>query len=365
MILPIKLSAVAISATLLAGGTAFTSALHKDVTLTVDGVSTPVQGLALTVDDVLRNSGVTLGARDLVYPSAGSSVENGQTIVVQYAKELVLDVDGTPRTLYTTATTLDSALADYRVHELADSKLSVSRSMSLPREGLTVTVTTPKRVMLHIGGKAKAVTTTATTVAELLAEKNVSMSSEDTIKPDLFASVREGTKVTLDRVEVTTRTKTESVPFTTVKRKDATLWRGETTVIRSGKTGKARRTYEITTVNGKVTRTSVLAEKTLTKSIDEVIRVGTKATSSGTGLNLARAAMWDRIARCESGGNWSINTGNGYYGGLQFSLSTWNSVGGRDFAASPNQASRAEQITVANRLYAKAGLAPWGCRHAA
>ena len=71
--------------------------------------------------------------------------------------------------------------------------------------------------------------------------------------------------------------------------------------------------------------------------------------------------MWDSIARCESGGNWSINTGNGYYGGLQFLTSTWLSSGGGDFAPRADLASRAEQITVANRLYAKVGTSPWGC----
>ena len=102
-----------------------------------------------------------------------------------------------------------------------------------------------------------------------------------------------------------------------------------------------------------------------------VVRVGTKsrpvASSSGSGgaINLARADMWDRIAECESGGNWSINTGNGYYGGLQFSISSWNYNGGDDFASRPDLASRAEQITVANRYYEKAGLSPWGCAHAA
>ena len=74
---------------------------------------------------------------------------------------------------------------------------------------------------------------------------------------------------------------------------------------------------------------------------------------------------WDAVAACESGGNWAINTGNGYYGGLQFALATWRGVGGTDFAAYPHQASREEQITVANRLYAQRGLQPWGCRHAA
>ena len=75
--------------------------------------------------------------------------------------------------------------------------------------------------------------------------------------------------------------------------------------------------------------------------------------------------MWDRIAQCESGGRWNINTGNGYYGGLQFATASWLANGGDDFAPRADLASRAEQITVANRYYAKAGLGPWGCAHAA
>ena len=75
--------------------------------------------------------------------------------------------------------------------------------------------------------------------------------------------------------------------------------------------------------------------------------------------------MWDKIAKCESTNNWSINTGNGYYGGLQFSYQTWLGNGGGDFAQRADLATREQQITVANRLYARAGLQPWGCRHAA
>ena len=70
--------------------------------------------------------------------------------------------------------------------------------------------------------------------------------------------------------------------------------------------------------------------------------------------------MWDRIAQCESGGNWHINTGNGYYGGLQFAQSTWLANGGADFASRADLASREQQITVANRLYAKSGLQALG-----
>ena len=68
---------------------------------------------------------------------------------------------------------------------------------------------------------------------------------------------------------------------------------------------------------------------------------------------------WDRLAQCESGGNWHINTGNGYYGGLQFSASTWNAFGGNEFASTADQASREEQIYVAEKVLAQQGWGAW------
>ncbi|MGQ3382348.1 transglycosylase family protein [Glutamicibacter sp. TV12E] len=68
------------------------------------------------------------------------------------------------------------------------------------------------------------------------------------------------------------------------------------------------------------------------------------------------ASTWDKLAQCESGGNWSINTGNGYYGGLQFSLSTWKAFGG---SGMPNQASKAEQIRIATKVQASQGWGAW------
>lgn len=73
--------------------------------------------------------------------------------------------------------------------------------------------------------------------------------------------------------------------------------------------------------------------------------------------------VWDQLAQCESGGNWAINTGNGYYGGLQFDLSTWAGYGGLEFAERPDLASREQQIIVAERLHAARGFQPWpACR---
>jgi hypothetical protein len=74
-------------------------------------------------------------------------------------------------------------------------------------------------------------------------------------------------------------------------------------------------------------------------------------------------SVWDDLAMCEASGNWAANTGNGYYGGLQFSLGTWTGYGGAEFAEYPHEATRAEQIIVAERLRAARGYQPWpACR---
>jgi hypothetical protein len=73
--------------------------------------------------------------------------------------------------------------------------------------------------------------------------------------------------------------------------------------------------------------------------------------------------VWDRLAQCEASGNWAANTGNGYYGGLQFSHSTWLGYGGGTYADYPHQATREEQIATAERLRAARGYQPWpACR---
>ncbi|XUL90424.1 transglycosylase family protein [Streptomyces galilaeus] len=73
----------------------------------------------------------------------------------------------------------------------------------------------------------------------------------------------------------------------------------------------------------------------------------------------ATASEWDTVAQCESGGNWSINTGNGYYGGLQFSASTWAAYGGTAYASTANQASKSQQIAVAEKVLASQGKGAW------
>ncbi|GAB3588464.1 transglycosylase family protein [Calidifontibacter terrae] len=179
-------------------------------------------------------------------------------------------------------------------------------------------------------------------------------------------------------------TSTQSLAFGVVRHTDSSLAKGKIEVTRNGVAGIQRVTVTNTVFNGKVTRSVITKRETVKAPVAKVITVGTKtvapkpvapkrtttttprttAPSTG-GLDLRRAAMWDRIAQCESTGNWSINTGNGYYGGLQFDIGTWLGAGGGRFAARPDLASRAQQITIANKVYDSRGLGPWGCAHAA
>lgn len=87
-----------------------------------------------------------------------------------------------------------------------------------------------------------------------------------------------------------------------------------------------------------------------------VIAVTSMLVLAAPAVAHADSVDWDAVAACESGGNWAINTGNGYYGGLQFSLGTWQSNGGRGM---PHTASRAEQIRVAEATLRTQGIGAW------
>jgi hypothetical protein len=106
---------------------------------------------------------------------------------------------------------------------------------------------------------------------------------------------------------------------------------------------------------------SVALRRGLTRSA--VALAGGAVVASGmiaaTTTSASAATGWDEVAACESGGDWSINTGNGYYGGLQFSQQTWEGFGGTEYAASADQASKSQQIAVAERVLAEQGAGAW------
>ncbi|GAB3862296.1 resuscitation-promoting factor [Nocardioides maradonensis] len=349
-----------------AGVTAGYRAMTTSVTLSVDGKDRQVRVFGDTVGDVLSAEGIHLGSRDLVQPAVDETVHDGSKIAVLYSKPITLTVDGKKSTHYVTASSVEGALEQIGT-VYADAQLSLSRGLSLDRSGATIDVITPKKLHLAIAGH-KVVTrkVPALTVGDALAAAGVHVDKRDIVKPGRATRVHTGERITFTNVTVkTVKVKDESYELAAIHHEDSSAWKGTETVVRQGKPGTRDATYRVVRHNGKVFRRVLVTSNVLRPAVAEVVNVGTKQASSGGGINLANAAMWDRIAACESGGNWSINTGNGYYGGLQFDIGTWLSAGGGDFAPRADLASRAEQITVANRVYASRGLSPWGCAHAA
>ncbi|MFT3716013.1 MAG: transglycosylase family protein [Gordonia sp. (in: high G+C Gram-positive bacteria)] len=107
--------------------------------------------------------------------------------------------------------------------------------------------------------------------------------------------------------------------------------------------------------SSKTNKTKTIAKVALTGAV-----LGGGAALMGAGHAAAATdAEWDQVAQCESGGNWHINTGNGYYGGLQFSAGTWTGNGGGQYAPTADQATREQQIVVAERVLASQGKGAW------
>jgi resuscitation-promoting factor RpfA len=98
------------------------------------------------------------------------------------------------------------------------------------------------------------------------------------------------------------------------------------------------------------------ATRTIARVVVAGVAVGAPLAVAGGTASADSGVNWDAVAQCESGGNWHINTGNGYYGGLQFTQSTWRANGG---SGSPQNASRSEQIRVAENVLKTQGIGAW------
>ncbi|MDW8809530.1 transglycosylase family protein [Streptomyces scabiei] len=109
---------------------------------------------------------------------------------------------------------------------------------------------------------------------------------------------------------------------------------------------------------GKHRRPSKAARAIAVVGVTGAAAVAAPLMAAGS-ASAATASEWDAVAQCESGGNWSINTGNGYYGGLQFSASTWAAYGGTQYASTADRASKAQQIAIAEKVLAGQGKGAW------
>ncbi len=340
------------------GATAY-GVLAKKVTLDVDGQTETVRTFGGSVSSLLAAQDVEPAADDQVSHDPTSDVADGETIKVRTAKDVTVAVDGEVQDATVHAATVDEALEALDVEPAEGAEMSADPETLLEGDEQIV-VSNPKELVVVADGEKKKITSAAPTAGEVVEEAGVELGSGDRIDVGRNTLVKNDDVLKVVRVEMidTTEKVTKDAPVE--YRDDDSLERGTEKVLQEGRPEVIEQRLLITERNGKESHRLVLAQKTLEEAQTRVIARGTAEPEpepvASDAPSVADGSVWDRLAQCESGGNWSINTGNGYYGGLQFTASTWASVGGSGL---PHENSREEQIKRGKILQQRSGWGQW------
>ncbi|MFO8076053.1 MAG: transglycosylase family protein [Egibacteraceae bacterium] len=244
-------------------------------------------------------------------------------------------------------------------------------SATRQREGIGASRTArrlePPVVTLVVGGVSEQIATSASTVEGLLAERGVELDDDDEVVPEAATPIVDGLRVVVARVARSEEERTETLEHERVTRETDERQEGERVTVQEGRDGQREIVEEVVHVDGVETSRTRVADR-VEEPTEEIVEVGTappepepepEPEPDPPAPAEPGPGVWDDLARCESGGRWAANTGNGYYGGLQFHPQTWAAHGGQAFAPNAHLATRAEQITVAERVRASQGWGAW------
>ena len=341
----------------LAGSTAAYASLSKDVSVSLDGATTNIRTMSGTVASALASDGITLTPRDKIVINGRSvsktaPVDDGAKVAVTFAKPVIVAVDGNTETATVHDQTVGDVLERFGVKPSEKAFVSGDRSERLSRSGTRIVVSNPKELTIEADGKSKDLTSAAPTVGAALKEAGVKLDANDEVEPAVGELLSNGDQVKVTRIELADKTEVVDIEQPVEYKDDKTMDKGTTKILDPGKEGSARERALVTEADGRERSRLVLDSAQLSAPETRIVARGTAPVPQEP------IGVWDKIAACESGGNWQINTGNGYYGGLQFSAATWKSVGGPGL---PHEQSREVQIKYAKILQARSGWGQWGC----
>ncbi|OLT54172.1 transglycosylase [Cellulosimicrobium sp. CUA-896] len=397
---------------LLATGAVAYGNARKTVELDVDGQITTVTTFAGSVEGLLEEQGVAVGERDQVVPDADAALRGGSDVVVRYGREVPVQVDGSQTSVWLTALDAEEALdtlgsrgsdvrlvasrsgeraslpirldVDGPVHVVADGETQVAPDGSVGIDAILeqqgVELGELDRVHVAKSDAVAAAPASAETAGDETATADETAAGDETATADDEAEV----SLVVQRVKVEEVPTTEPVPFETVTEEDPNRFEDlEQVVKQEGVEGVHTTVHRVTTVDGVEESRELVSDGVTTPPVSKILVQGTKerpepepepepaaqprASSSGSSsgssaapapadLGSAPPGVWAQLAQCESGGNPATNTGNGYYGLYQFSLPTWQAMGGSGL---PSEASAAEQTQRAQALQAQSGWGQW------
>jgi uncharacterized protein YabE (DUF348 family) len=343
-------------AALLGGVTAYVT-FEKTVTVSVDGSARQIHSFASTVGAALSSDDISIGSHDLISPAPSSSLADNSTITVKYGRPINVTVNGTPEHVWVHAPTVGGAMQELGIRIQGARFVSVSPSTPISRSGRDFAVYTMRHVTFLVDGKTDPLDTTAATVQAAMGQAGITLQNQDTASVPMASLPIDGETISILRITGTTEVKQVSIPYSVTKQDDPSSYVGSTTVVTAGQNGVAQVTYALQIVNGVKQSPKEISRVVTKQPVTEVEKVGTKALPT----NVA-SLNWAALANCESGGNpHSVDASGLYYGLYQFSISTWDSLGGTGL---PSNASASEQTTRAELLYQRSGAGQWPvCGH--
>ena len=360
-----------------------------------DGETISLMQFDGTVGEVLDDQGIELGEGDEVTPSLPTEVTDGMVIEVVRADEFTVVVDGDTIDVVAIADDVAAVVAAAGVGDVSEA--FVQPTLSTPAvDGSVVNIV--RKVEYTVVADDREITVEALpgTVGEVLVGAGITIDADDEVSAELSARAVPGTPITVTRIEMVTETEEVELPNSTVEVETSDRFIGEEVVVTSGSDGRQVDTYEVRLVDGEEDSRELVSSEVEVEPVDRVIEIGTarrpepkpepapttsssstsgsssssssSSSTSGSSSSSSDSAssapavpsgsVWDRLAQCESGGNWSLNVGT-YDGGLQFHPTTWNAWKKPSYPEYAWQASRAQQIEAASRLQAAQGWNPW------
>ena len=356
---PLTIALFAVVVLALGGSVTAFAMMDKTVRLDVDGQHVSVRTFAGNVAGVLRKAHLVIGPHDTVAPDLSAPVHDGSAVVVRHGRLVSVMVDGQQRQVWVTALSVDDALDQLGLRTDGE-WLSASRSLTIPRQGLSFAVRLPQHVTVLADGRRTTTNTTAPDVRTLLHDLKLKVGRLDRLSVPLTLYPTSGLVITIDRVSQKRVSQSVVVPFRTIQVKTSALYVGQSKITRYGTPGVKLNTYRLVWKNHRLIRRVLVSSVIKAKSAPQYVAVGTKPkprySPSADGLN------WAALAQCESGGNPRSVSSDGRFRGLyQFTIGTWQGVGG---TGDPIDASSSEQTYRAQILYRRSGDSPWPtCGH--
>src|SRR5690625_97150 len=278
------------------------NAMKKTITVNDNGKEQRVQTHVKTVEEVLEETGITVGKHDELSHALDAEIESGMTIDYKTAKQVTVNVDGEENIYHTTEETVEDLFIDHNLAISNHDDLSHKLDDTL-KEGMTIDVTKAFQVTVVNGGEKEKYWTTGGTVEQLLNDHKITYlkNSNDKINVKLSDKIKEDTKIKIVRVDKEKEEVEEAIPFEVETQEDSSLEKGKEKVVSEGEEGLVVKTYEVTKEDGKKADRVLKAEKVKKESQNKVVAVGTKeAKQANDGGNLQTLAKSESKSESKS-----------------------------------------------------------------